>query len=167
MSKVKSASAKPANQIKELKKRNDELTDTVSTLTRQNEEMREKLRMITRKIFETCGMNKSTTPPPELLDDGARMPEDVATADMIKLIEQLYALATQISQTDKIESHMEALEFRITELSKENSIYFKSKLQLQERLEFVMLERDGWKKNATNLRNMLNDLGKQCFVGST
>ena len=66
MSKVKSASAsKPANQLKELKKRNEELTDTVSLLTRQNEEMREKLRTITRKIFETCGMNKSTTPPAE------------------------------------------------------------------------------------------------------
>ena len=39
---------------------------------------------------------------------------------------------------------MERLETRITELANENTDYLKTKFKLQERLEFIMQERDVW-----------------------
>lgn len=59
-----------------------------------------------------------------------------------------------------MENHVEALERRICELSRENSGHFRTKLKLQERLEFIMQERDVWRRNAQTLKNMYAKIGE-------
>lgn len=54
----------------------------------------------------------------------------------------MFFVLFKISGPENIENHVEALEKRISELSRENSGYFRTKLKLQERLEFIMQERD-------------------------
>ena len=76
------------------------------------------------------------------------------------MLQKIVLLATQINQSENIESHVEALELRITELVDENSTFFKNKLKLQERLEFIMQERDVWKRNAETLKRMYAKLGE-------
>lgn len=66
-----------------------------------------------------------------------------------------------------MESHVEALERRINELSRENSGHFRTKLKLQERLEFIMQERDVWRRNAQTLKNMYAKLGELFCIRET
>lgn len=150
----KSSSSSSSNLAKELQKRNEELQIIIDELKQENEKLKEKLKLICKCIVDSVDMSQY-----DFIELNIIEPDQIDVKDLVHMVQQLSLLSTQISKTDRIESHVEALEYRITELSKENSVNFKTKLKLQERLEFIMQERDVWKRNAETLKKMYAKLG--------
>jgi DNA repair exonuclease SbcCD ATPase subunit len=153
-----SANKKPTVNAKELQLKVDELTEALENVRNENERLRTKLSTICKKIVSNVDMTQY-----EFIDPHME-PDLIETNDLLHMIQKLALLAAQINTTEKIESHMEALERRITELVSENSTFFKNKLKLQERLEFIMQERDIWKRNAETLKKMYAKLGNFFYV---
>jgi hypothetical protein len=153
---LQSSTSKPSSSSlsKELQKKNEELQILIDQLKLDNEKLKEKLKLICKCIVDSVDMSQY-----EFIELNIVEPDEIDVKDLIHMVQQLALLSTQISKTDRIESHVEALEYRITELSKENSVNFKTKLKLQERLEFIMQERDVWKRNAETLKKMYAKLG--------
>jgi hypothetical protein len=147
------------NLAKELQRKNDELQLVIDSLRNEHEKIREKLKLICKTIVDSVDMSKY-----DFIELSVTEPEDIDVKDLCHMVQQLSLLSTQISKTDRIESHVEALEYRITELTSENSLSFKSKLKLQERLEFIMQERDVWKRNAETLKKMYAKLCKFIWI---
>jgi chromosome segregation ATPase len=145
--KPKSASAK------ELKLKVDELTEEVERLRTENDEIKTKFQMICKKIVDNIDLSEYAFIDPNI------EPYMIDIRDLFHMIQKLSLLAATTNSSDKIESHMERLETRITELANENSDYIKNKLKLHERLEFIMQERDVWKRNAETLKAMYSKLG--------
>lgn len=139
---------------KELKLRVDELTEEVEHLQKENEEVKTKFKLICKKIVDNIDLSDYAFIDPDI------EPDMIDLADLFHMIQKLSLLATQVNTSEKIESHMERLESRITELANENSSYVKNKLKLHERLEFIMTERDVWKRNAETLKAMYSKVGE-------
>jgi chaperonin cofactor prefoldin len=158
MSKAKAAAQSKAvgaskAQALELQKRVDELTEALEILKNENELIKEKFKKLCKKLVENIDISQY-----EFIDSSTE-PDQIDIRDLLNMLQRLALMATQISATDNIETHMEALELRISELTNENSSFFKNKLKLQERLEFIMQERDVWKRNAETLKRMYAKLG--------
>ena len=156
-SKAKEEANASANSAKQLKTQVDELTQTIETLNKENEMLRTKLKVICKKLVDNSDMSNYA-----FIEPGTE-PDAIEVKDILHMIQTLVLLATQLPG-DNMESHVVKLELRITELSNENSSYFKNKLKLQERLEFIMQERDVWKRNADTLKKMYAKLGKRFFL---
>jgi DNA repair exonuclease SbcCD ATPase subunit len=142
---------------KELAKKVEEMTLAMETLKTENEELRVKYRTVCKKVVDSSDMSTYSFLEPDV------DPEQVHLNDILHMIQTLVLLASQLPENN-LENHCEKLEMRVTELSNENSSYFKNKLKLQERLEFIMQERDVWKRNADTLKKMYAKLGKSFFL---
>jgi hypothetical protein len=156
MSKVTKSTKASATKTspKELQKKVDELSKTVETLKNENETLKSRLKLICKKIVDNTDMTSYQFLEPNI------EAELVETRDILHMIQTLALLATKLNQSsDGIGNHVENLELRITELLGEQGSMFKNKLKLQERLEFIMQERDVWKRNAETLKKMYEKLG--------
>lgn len=154
-SKTAKTAAVPKLSAKELQKKLDELSKTLETLKTENEILKEKLKLICKKIVDNTDMSNY-----QFIEANTE-PDKIETKDILHMVQTLGLLATKLTQTtDGIENHVENLELRITELLSEQGNIFKHKLKLQERLEFIMQERDVWKRNAETLKKMYEKLGK-------
>lgn len=153
MSKTKSKSA--ANNLnKELQKKVDELSGQLASLKSENEELRYKYKILCKKVVENTDLSEYSFMDPSQIE-----PDQIDLNDLLHMIQKLALLASQINAEENIGSHIESLELRITELANENSSFFKNKLKVQERLEFIRQERDVWKRNAETLKKMYAKLG--------
>ena len=132
----------------------DELTNSLQQLKEENDKLKENFQLICKKIVDNIDMTEYAFIDPET------EPDKIDIKDLVHMLQKMALMAATISTTDNIETHCEALEFRITELTNEKSSFFKNKLKLQERLEFIMQERDVWKRNAETLKRMYAKLGK-------
>ena len=158
--KAKGKAAKDSAKVSDKPKKKDkeeELNEQIELLKSENEQIREKYKTITRKIVDSTDLSQY-----EFIDKNIE-PDQIDVQDLLHMLQKIVLLATQINQSENIESHVEALELRITELVDENSTFFKNKLKLQERLEFIMQERDVWKRNAETLKRMYAKLGELNF----
>ena len=132
----------------------DELTLSLEQAREENNKLKENFQLICKKIVDNIDISEYAYIEPNT------EPDRIDIKDLLHMVQKMALMAATISTTDNIESHCEALEFRITELTNENSSFFKNKLKLQERLEFIMQERDVWKRNAETLKRMYAKLGK-------
>lgn len=151
--KLKSKSSAASSASKELQTKIDELNHALETLKFENEQLKSKFKILCKKIVDNTNLSDYSFLEPNI------EPDQIDLNDLLHMIQKLALLATQITSDDNIETHVESLELRVTELSNENSSYFKNKLKLQERLEFIMQERDVWKRNAETLKKMYAQLG--------
>lgn len=143
---------------KELQKKIEELELSISSLRAENDELKSKLKLICKKIVDNTNMANYS-----FLDASSlEQPETIDLKDIMHMLQTIILLANELPEAN-LENHVEKLEMRITELSNENSSYFKHKLKLQERLEFIMQERDVWKRNADTLKKMYAKLGKSFY----
>lgn len=175
MSKRSSVSKSPRPKLasaKELKQKVDELSEEVERLREENDEIKTKFQLICKKIVDNIDLSDYA------FIDPSTEPYMLDIRDLFHMIQKLSLLANSVNTSDKIESHMERLESRITELANENSTFVKNKLTLHERLEFIMQERyfktklriflniliytlrDVWRRNAETLKAMYSKLGK-------
>jgi chromosome segregation ATPase len=150
----KSKESSTSGGSKELNKKIDELNLIIQNLNQENEELKQKLKQICRKIVDNTDMANYS-----FLDASSiEQPDQIDLKDLMHMLQSIILLASQLP-TDNLETHVEKLELRITELTNDNSTFFKNKLKLQERLEFIMQERDVWKRNAETLKKMYTKLG--------
>jgi DNA repair exonuclease SbcCD ATPase subunit len=152
-SKASKESTGSATSSKELAKKVEELTLALETLKTESDELRVKYKSLCKKIVDSSDMSTYSFLEAEV------EPDQIDIKDLLHMVQTLVLLASQLPENN-LETHVEKLELRITELSNENSSYFKNKLKLQERLEFIMQERDVWKRNADTLKKMYAKLGR-------
>jgi chromosome segregation ATPase len=163
MSKVKSGSPKQKSKASSsgathaLQTKIDELTASIQQLKEENDKLKENFQLLCKKIVDNIDISEYAFIEPDT------EPDRIDIKDLLHMVQKMALMAATISSTDNIESHCEALEVRITELTNENSSFFKNKLKLQERLEFIMQERDVWKRNAETLKRMYAKLGNKIF----
>lgn len=121
----------------------------------QNDDLQTKYKLICKKIVDNIDLSEYAFIEPDT------EPHLIDIRDLFHMVQKLSLLANTVNTNEKIESHMERLESRITELANENSDFMKTKFKLQERLEFIMQERDVWKRNAETLKAMYSKLVKE------
>ena len=139
---------------KDLQKKLDELTVTAEVLKQENEKIKTNFKLICKKIVDNTDMSKY-----QFLDPSIE-PDQIDIKDLLHMLQTLALLAEKLNKpNDGIINHVENLELRITELLNEQGSMFKNKLKLQERLEFIMQERDVWKRNAETIKTMYEKLG--------
>ena len=114
-----SASGKANSKSNELQKKIDELNGTIDTLKSENELIRSKLKMLCKKVVDSVDLTQY-----EFIEPTTE-PDEIDIKDLMHMVQRLALLAMQVNSTDNIESHMEILEQRISELSNENSTFFK------------------------------------------
>lgn len=152
--KAKQSAAASAAMTKDLQKKVEDLTASLELLKNENETLKTKFKILCKKIVDNTDMSDYS------FIDANIEPDKIELNDLLHMVQKLGLLASQITSEDNIENHVEALELRITELTSENSTFFKNKLKLQERLEFIMQERDVWRRNAETLKKMYAKLGR-------
>ncbi|CAF0737625.1 unnamed protein product [Brachionus calyciflorus] len=140
---------------KELQKKVDDLQLELNNLKTEHDELKTRYKTLCKKIVDNTDMSDYS------YMDAQIEPDKIELNDLLHMVQKQALLASQITAGENIESHVESLELRITELTNENSSFFKNKLKLQERLEFIMQERDVWKRNAETLKKMYAKLVKE------
>jgi chromosome segregation ATPase len=151
---AKSKTATPKISPKDLQKKLDELTVTAEALKSENEKLRTNFKLICKKIVDNTDLSNY-----QFLDPNIE-PDQIGINDLLHMLQTIALLAEKLNKpNDGIVNHVENLELRITELLSEQGSMFKNKLKLQERLEFIMQERDVWKRNAQTIKKMYEKLG--------
>jgi hypothetical protein len=133
-----------------------ELTQKLEALQSENDGLKAKLKIICQKIVDNVDLANYR------FIEKTTEADKIETKDILHMIQTLGLLATKMDESSKdgIENHLESLEIRITELVSEQGNIFKTKLKLQERLEFIMQERDVWKRNAETIKKLYEKLCK-------
>jgi chromosome segregation ATPase len=160
----KSTSPKPksgsssSSSSKELK----ELKEAFELLKTENEKLQTNYKRLCESILRSINIEDYAYYDPETVQEDATK---IEINDLENMINRLSLLATEVSATERSTDvhRLGALEYRITELSNEKSSFFKDKLKLQQRLEFILQERDVWKRNAETLKKMYAKLGNKFF----
>jgi hypothetical protein len=130
-----------------------EQTQKFEALQTEHATLKAKLKMICQKVVDNVDMSNYK------FIEKATEADQIETKDILHMIQTLGLLAMKTDDSkDSYENHLENLEIRITELVSEQGNIFKTKLKLQERLEFIMQERDVWKRNAETIKGLYEKL---------
>lgn len=143
-----SKTAAKALSPKELKEKVEQLTDLTERLKLENEEMKIKFRLLCERIVSNVDLTNYSH------IDSKIEPENIDIGDIIHMVQKVFILATEIKVSEKIDSHHNGFEYRLNEMTDVESATFRDKLKLQNRLEFIKQERDVWKRNAENYKQM-------------
>jgi hypothetical protein len=144
---------------KKLSKNNsvDPRQEQIDGLIRERDDMRSKLNAICTKIIEHVNIDDYLP----RIDLTRQQPSDISLENMLRMIDNVchYRLAFlnlyhETDDADKI-----SVEKRITQLSKDAPDLFRRPLKLEQRLSFVIRERDLWKDNAKSLQIMYASIG--------
>lgn len=156
MSKVKSKSINSNlnKELQKLQKKVDDLTQQLLSIQNDHDELKNRYKILCRKIVDNTDLSAYS-----FINSNQIEPDQIELNDLLHMVQKMALLASQISTEEHMDNHVESLELRITELVTENSTFFKNRLKLQERLEFMRQERDVWKRNAETLKKMYAKLG--------
>jgi len=158
-SRAKSAkSATPKLSAKEFQKKVEELTKCVEELSKENERLKNRVRGISQKIVDNTDLSKYTYLAKDIDVDR------IETNDLLHMLQTIALKAIEISRckTQDSESDEDDLEFRINELvNLKSNTFINNKVKLKDRLDFLMQERDVWKRNAETLKKMHEKLAKE------
>jgi hypothetical protein len=132
-----------------------EQAEKLETLQNENAILKAKIKTICQKVIDNVDMSNYN-----FIDKATTEADQIETKDILHMIQTLGLLAIKTNENSKdgYENHLENLEIRITELVSEQGYIFKTKLKLQERLEFIMQERDVWKRNAETIKALYEKL---------
>lgn len=153
----KKAPVKPKQlSPKELQKKCEDLTELTERLQIENEEMKIKFKMICQQICKNTDLTEYNYIDKDLYTQ----PDRLNIEDLIHMIQKLALKATKIKSRDELKKEMDSIEYKMNELINVDSGMFKEKFKLQDRLEFIKLERDFWKRNAESFKKMHDKLVK-------
>lgn len=133
---------------KELKEKVEILTDLTERLKLENEEMKIKYRLLCEKIVSNVDLSNYTNIDPKI------EPERIDLGDIMHMVQKVFILATELKASERVDSHLNGFEFRLNEITDVESPIFRDKLKLKNRMEFIKQERDVWKRNSENYKQM-------------
>jgi hypothetical protein len=165
-----SAGKKPASPPSKKAKKNipkeedeeiiiDPHQEQIDGLIRERDEMRSKLNTICSKIMENINIDNYS----DEIDLTKQEPCDVPLDYLLTMIDEIChyrsAFLNLYQETDDNENI--PVRKKITQLSVEDPRLFRKRLTSDQRLSFVVRERDLWKENAESLQIMYATIGKK------
>jgi hypothetical protein len=131
----------------------------IDGLIREREEMRSKLNTICSKIIENVNIDNYDND----IDLTKQQPSDISLDNLLTMIDEICHYRTAFlnlyQETDDNENI--PVQKKITQLSVETPNLFRKRLTSDQRLTFVVRERDLWKENAQLLQIMYATIGKK------
>jgi hypothetical protein len=162
--KVDSPPNKKAKKMNISKEETDEIVidphkEEVDGLIRERDEIRSKLNTICSKIIENINIDNY----PNDIDLTKQEPSDLSLEYLLTMIDEICDYRTAFlnlyQETDDNENI--PVQKKITQLSVEDPYLFRKRLTSDQRLTFVVRERDLWKENAELLQIMYATIGKK------
>lgn len=132
--------------------------EQIDELIREREEIRLKLNIICSKIVENVNIDNYSN---EIIHLTKQQPSDISLDNVLNMIDEICHYRTAFlnlyQETDDNENI--PVQKKITQLSIEDSNLFRKRLTSDQRLTFVVRERDLWKENAELLQIMYATIG--------
>jgi hypothetical protein len=162
--KIESPPNKKAKKINISKEEIDETIidphkEEIDRLINEREEIRSKLNKICSKIIENINIDNY----PDDIDLTKQQPSDLSLEYLLTMIDEICDYRTAFlnlyQETDDNENI--PVQKKITQLSVEDPYLFRKRLTADQRLTFVVRERDLWKENAELLQIMYATVGKK------
>jgi hypothetical protein len=137
---------------------NDPHQEQLDALIHEREEIRSKLNLICTKIMENVNMDDYEHD----IDLSKQQPSDIPVKYIYSMIDNIcyYRIASLSHFQDVEDCDKFAVQKRITQLALDEPNMFRKRLSSDQRLTFVVRERDLWKENAQLLQRMYSTIGK-------
>jgi hypothetical protein len=131
--------------------------EEIDGLIREREEIRSKLNFLCSKIMENINMDDYQNE----IDLTKQQPSDVSIDHLLSMIDQIcYYRAAFLNLFQEIDDNKKIpIQKKITQLSIDEPDMFRKRLTPDQRLTFVIRERDLWKENAQLLQIMYATIG--------
>jgi len=136
---------------------NDPHQEEIDGLIREREEIRSKLNFLCSKIMENINMDDYQNE----IDLTKQQPSDVSIDHLLSMIDQIcYYRAAFLNLFQEIDDNKKIpIQKKITQLSIDEPDMFRKRLTPDQRLTFIIRERDLWKENAQLLQIMYATIG--------
>jgi hypothetical protein len=157
----------PSKKMKKIVSKEEEVEENlidphqeqIDRLIQEREEIRSKLNIICSKIIENINIDNYRND----VDLTKQQPSDVSLDNLLTMIDEICHYRTAFlnlyQETDDNENM--PVQRKITQLSIEDPNLFRKRLTSDQRLTFVVRERDLWKENAELLQIMYATIGKK------
>jgi hypothetical protein len=137
----------------------DPQKEQIDRLIREREEIRSKLNIICSKIVENINIDNYQND----IDLSKQQPSDISLDNLLTMMDEICHYRTAFlnlyQETD--DNQNIPVQKKITQLSVEDPTLFRKRLTSDQRLTFVVRERDLWKENAELLQIMYATIGKK------
>lgn len=132
--------------------------EQIDGLVREREEIRSKLNVLCTKIMENINMDDYQNE----IDLTKQQPSDVSIDHLLTMIDQIcyYRVAFLNLFQEVDDNERVPIQQKITQLSVDQPEIFRKRLTADQRLSFVVRERDLWKENAQLLQIMYGTMGE-------
>lgn len=132
--------------------------EQIDGLVREREEIRSKLNVVCTKIMENINMDDFQID----IDLTKQQPSDVPIDNLLTMIDQIcyYRVAFLNLFQEIDDSERVPIQQKITQLAIDQPEIFRKRLTADQRLTFVIRERDLWKENAQLLQLMYGTIGR-------
>jgi hypothetical protein len=129
----------------------------IDGLIREREEMRSKLNTICSKIIENVNIDNYDND----IDLTKQQPSDVSIDHLLSMVDQIcyYRIAFLNLFQEMDDNEKIPVQKKLTQLSIDEPDMFRKRLTADQRLSFVIRERDIWKENAQLLQIMYGTIG--------
>lgn len=135
--------------------------EKIDELVREREEIRSKLNLICSKIIENVNMDDYQNE----IDLTKQQPSDISINHLTSMIDQIcyYRIAFLNLFQEADDSEKLSVHRKITQLAIDEPEMFQKRLTADQRLTFVIRERDLWKENAQLLQRMYANMGMNFY----
>jgi len=135
----------------------DPFQEQIDELIREREEIRSKLNLVCSKILENINMNDYQND----IDLTKQQPSDVSIDHLLSMVDQIcyYRIAFLNLFQEMDDNEKIPVQKKLTQLSIDEPDMFRKRLTADQRLSFVIRERDIWKENAQLLQIMYGTIG--------
>jgi len=132
--------------------------EEIERLTREREEIRSKLNTVCSKILENVNPDNYSD---EIDFNKQQQPSDIPTEHLLTMIDEIchYRTAFLNLFQEHDDNEKVPVQRKITQLAIEDPHLFRKRLTSDQRLTFVVRERDLWKENAQLLQIMYATIG--------
>lgn len=160
---------RPTSSAKKTKKNSSkEQTDQViidthqeelNQLINEREQIRSKLNTICSKLIDNINLDNY----PDEIDLTKQQPSDLSLDYLLNMIDEICEYRTAFLSLYQENDDDEQIPVRrkMTQLAREEPELFRKRLTAEQRLTFVVRERDVWKENAELLQIMYATIGKR------
>ena len=136
----------------------DPQQEQINNLIRDREEIRSKFNAVCLKLIENVNIDNYAMK----IDVNHQQPSDFPLENIFKMIEEIchyrkafLNLVQETGDQEKISVHR-----KVTQLARDEPDLFRKRLTTDQRLSFVIRERDLWKENARSLQIMYATVGE-------
>lgn len=136
----------------------DPRQEEINQLIRERDEIRSKFNTVCSKLIE----NVIVEDYPKKTDEFNNQPCDLPLENLLNMIDDISYYRTALLEIyqENQDAQKISVDKKISQLARDQPDLFRKLLTMQQRLSFVIRERDLWKENAQNIQIMYATIGK-------